>query len=51
MLDSTGYTNPIVLVGFYNPQAFILPGSDGLQEILNNDMEEAIRRKANSRPT
>jgi lysophospholipase L1-like esterase len=42
VLDSTGYSGPIALLGFYNPQAFILPGSDGLQEILNNDFEQAI---------
>jgi lysophospholipase L1-like esterase len=29
------YTGPIVLVGFYNPDALILPGSDALQEGLN----------------
>jgi lysophospholipase L1-like esterase len=44
VLDSTGYTGPLVVVGFYNPQSFILPGSDGLQEILNNNMEEAITK-------
>lgn len=40
VLDSTApggghYTGPIVLVGFYNPDALILPGSDALQEALN----------------
>jgi lysophospholipase L1-like esterase len=44
VLDSTGYSGPIALLGFYNPQAFILPGSDGLQEILNNDFEQAIAK-------
>jgi lysophospholipase L1-like esterase len=40
VLDSTApggghYTGPIVLLGFYNPDALILPGSDALQEGLN----------------
>jgi len=30
VIDSTGYTGPPSLLGFYNPQAFILPGIDGL---------------------
>jgi lysophospholipase L1-like esterase len=44
VIDSTGYTNPIVILGFYNPQSFILPGSDGLQQILNNNFEQAIAK-------
>ncbi len=28
----TYYTGPIILLGFYNPDSFVLPGSDGLQE-------------------
>ena len=44
MIDSTGYTGPIVILGFYNPQSFILPGSDGLQQILNNNFEKAIEK-------
>jgi lysophospholipase L1-like esterase len=40
VLDSTSpggghYTGRIVLLGFYNPDAFILPGSDELQEATN----------------
>ncbi|HZL49075.1 MAG TPA: SGNH/GDSL hydrolase family protein [Solirubrobacteraceae bacterium] len=47
VLDSTGlggghYTGPIVLVGFYNPDALILPGSDALQEGLNAAIEADI---------
>lgn len=47
VLDSTApggghYTGPIVLVGFYNPDALILPGSDALQEGLNAAVEADI---------
>jgi hypothetical protein len=33
------YTGPIELLGFYNPQAFVLPGSDPLQNGLNQAIE------------
>ncbi len=36
VIKSTGYTGPIVLLGFYNPDAFVLPGSDALQEGTNS---------------
>jgi lysophospholipase L1-like esterase len=47
VIDSTSpggghYTGPIVLLGFYNPFAFVLPGSDGLQKALNEALEEEI---------
>jgi lysophospholipase L1-like esterase len=47
VLDSTAqggghYTGPIVLLGFYNPDALILPGSDALQEGLNAAVEAVI---------
>lgn len=47
VLDSTApggghYTGPIVLVGFYNPDALILPGSDALQQGLNAAVEADI---------
>jgi lysophospholipase L1-like esterase len=47
VLDSTApggghYSGPIVLVGFYNPDALILPGSDALQEGLNATVEADI---------
>jgi lysophospholipase L1-like esterase len=47
VLDSTApggghYSGPIVLVGFYNPDALILPGSDALQEGLNAAVEADI---------
>ncbi|HEV3318989.1 MAG TPA: SGNH/GDSL hydrolase family protein [Solirubrobacteraceae bacterium] len=47
VLDNAGpggghYTGPIVLVGFYNPDALVLPGSDALQEGLNAAVEADI---------
>jgi lysophospholipase L1-like esterase len=47
VLDSTQpggghYTGPIILVGFYNPDALILPGSDALQTGLNEAVEADI---------
>jgi lysophospholipase L1-like esterase len=44
-LDEHGYTGPIVLLGFYNPDAFILPGSDELQEATNTAVEEELLPK------
>jgi lysophospholipase L1-like esterase len=41
-LRAYGYTGPVVLLGFYNPQAEILPGSDTLQEELNAAFESEI---------
>jgi lysophospholipase L1-like esterase len=42
VIDSTGYTNPIVVQGFYNPDAFVLPGSDSLQEVLNFQLKKSL---------
>ncbi len=47
VLDSTEsggghYTGAIVLLGFYNPYAFVLPGSDALQKALNEALEKEI---------
>jgi lysophospholipase L1-like esterase len=36
------YTGPIVLLGFYNPDAFVLPGSNSLQRALNKAIEEDV---------
>lgn len=36
------YAGPIVLLGFYNPFAFVLPGSNGLQELFNELIEEEV---------
>jgi lysophospholipase L1-like esterase len=37
-----GYGGKIELLGNYNPQSFELPGSDALQEILNQKEEEGV---------
>lgn len=42
VIDSTGYSNPIVVQGYYNPDAFVLPGSDTLQEILNFQLKKSL---------
>jgi lysophospholipase L1-like esterase len=42
VLRAAGYAGPVAVLGFYNPQTFILPGSDLLQEILNEFFEKAI---------
>jgi lysophospholipase L1-like esterase len=42
VLRAAGYTGPVAVLGFYNPQTFILPNSDVLQKILNDFFEEAI---------
>ena len=47
VLDSTEpggghYTGPIILLGFYNPDAFLLPGSDALQKATNEAVEADI---------
>jgi lysophospholipase L1-like esterase len=36
------YHGPIVLLGFYNPDAFVLPGSDPLQQATNEAVEKEI---------
>jgi lysophospholipase L1-like esterase len=44
VLDSV-YKGPIILVGFYNPQSFVLPGSDALQAGVNTAVEENVVSK------
>ena len=41
-LRNYGYNGPISVLGFYNPQAEILPGSDSLQIKLNEAFEGTI---------
>ncbi len=46
-IDSSGtggghYTGAIVLLGYYNPDSFVLPGSDALQIGLNNAVQEKL---------
>jgi lysophospholipase L1-like esterase len=36
------YDGPIVILGFYNPYAAILPGTNTLQEILNEHLDDAV---------
>jgi lysophospholipase L1-like esterase len=45
VLRSTGYAGPVAVLGFYNPQAFILPGSDPLQNRLNEFFEAIIEEE------
>jgi lysophospholipase L1-like esterase len=42
VLRNYGYTGPVSVLGFYNPQAEILPGSDALQLKLNEAFEGEI---------
>ena len=41
-INEAGYTGPIVLLGFYNPYAFTLPGSDALQQVANTALEAEV---------
>ena len=42
VLRAYGYAGPVVVAGFYNPQAELLPGSDALQIKLNEAFEGTI---------
>jgi lysophospholipase L1-like esterase len=42
VLRNYGYTGPVSVLGFYNPQSNILPGSDALQLKLNEAFEGEI---------
>src|SRR5271165_411351 len=42
VLRHYGYTGPVAVLGFYNPQAIVLPGSDTLQQKLNEAFEATI---------
>jgi lysophospholipase L1-like esterase len=46
VLRHYGYTGPVSVLGFYNPQAEILPGSDALQLKLNEAFEGEIHAEA-----
>ncbi len=39
------YTGKILLIGFYNPNATLLPGSDALQKVLNEKLEGIIAKE------
>ncbi|HEX3510988.1 MAG TPA: hypothetical protein VHT27_07805 [Solirubrobacteraceae bacterium] len=52
MIDSTEaggghYSGAIVLVGFYNPDSFTVPGSDILQNLLNEKLEQILPKFSN----
>ncbi len=36
------YAGPVIFLGFYNPESFVLTGSDALQNQLNAEMEAAV---------
>lgn len=38
------YTGKVLLIGFYNPDAQLLPGSDALDKILNEALESTISK-------
>jgi hypothetical protein len=42
VLRHAGYAGPISILGFYNPQAYLVPTSDTLQSALNTAAEETI---------
>lgn len=48
VLRNYGYAGPISFLGYYNPQAEILPGSDSLQKKLNEAAECAATSKAST---
>jgi lysophospholipase L1-like esterase len=50
VIRSTGYTGPVILFGFYNPQAQLVVGSDLLQGTLNTEIEKAIERGDKEEP-
>ena len=45
VLRGNGYAGEIGVVGFYNPQAIVLAGSDALQHGINLALEHAISKK------
>jgi len=45
-LRNFGYTGPVAVLGFYNPNALELPGSDALQEALNGELEKTVAEGA-----
>jgi lysophospholipase L1-like esterase len=46
VLRAEGYTGEVGVLGFYNPQAIVLPGSDTIQQKLNETFEAEIKPKA-----
>jgi hypothetical protein len=46
VLRHFGYTGEVGVLGFYNPQAIVLPGSDQIQKKLNETFEAEINAEA-----
>jgi len=47
-LDTVGgYTGPIMLMGYYNPDTFVLEGTDPLQEHANEELAKAASKFSN----
>ncbi len=46
VLREAGYDGPIVLLGFYNPEALVLANSDELQAALNSGLEAELGAEA-----
>jgi lysophospholipase L1-like esterase len=46
VLRHYGYTGEVGVLGFYNPQAIVLPGSDLIQKKLNETFEAEINAEA-----
>jgi lysophospholipase L1-like esterase len=44
VLREVGYTGKVLVLGFYNPDATILAGSDTLEKILNENLESLISK-------
>jgi lysophospholipase L1-like esterase len=42
--ESVKYTGRVLVIGFYNPDATVLPGSDALDKILNENLEKTIEK-------
>ncbi len=42
-LRNAGYTGPVAILGFYNPQAFLVASSDALQKGLNEALEATVK--------
>ena len=45
-LRAYGFDGPVAILGFYNPQAELLPGSNALQEALNGNLEATVKSGA-----
>ena len=46
VLREEGYKGTIVVLGFYNPEAIVLPGSDALDKALNEGLEGEVASNA-----